>query len=117
MTLRLKNLLPVLACAVTLFTLPAAAQRPPGVAPAGRQAVLSGQITDVGNDSLTINYFGREMNVDARALLGQNGNLDDFYEEGMMVTVRGTLTDEDRMAATSITEISNLGPGFYGTPQ
>lgn len=75
-----------------------------GVSPEGRQAVLSGSIVNLDADGMTINHLGQDIQVDAEALIeGGLGDMDDYYDEGMFVTVEGTLTDEDEIAATRIT--------------
>lgn len=75
-----------------------------GVAPEGRLAVLSGRITDVNRDELTIQHYGDQITVQAGELTrGGTGNLNDYFDEGMFVTVEGVMEDEDEVVATRIT--------------
>ncbi|GEM_PF-2591753 len=75
-----------------------------GVLPAGRQAIVTGSILDIDPDGLTIDNMGREIEIDAESLIQGAGDMNDYYDEGMIVTVEGMLTDEDKIAASRITQ-------------
>ena len=110
MTIRIKALSGLLLAGALVVSAPQSSRAQDDsrymVAPQARQAVVSGTVTDIDYDGLTISHFGREIEVDARSLLGNGlGNdLDDYYDEGMAVTVEGTMTDDDEMTATTITQ-------------
>ena len=87
-----------------------------GVSAAGRQAVLYGEIITIRRDKLTIRAGGDKIRVDASELSGA-GSLRDFYEKGMFVTVEGTLTRGDEIAARTITRSSPyLTPPMTAVP-
>lgn len=91
-----------------------------GVRPEARQAIMSGRIVTLDDDGMTIDHLGEEIEVDAESLVERGlGSMDDYYEEGMFVTVEGTLTDEDEIAASRITRgarVNEVPPYIVNNP-